>query len=134
MPAACSLSGKLSIRKASMTISCVADAVAPKSAAANTTYHGARAGSEKASSTIETISRSCENKSEPQPGGEAEEEHDQHARLEIDRERIGESRASGRGVGRRGHLGQLLSNRCEDTSLAARLRQKVIGRSLTGRR
>src|SRR6516225_6985907 len=65
MPAACWLSGRLSIRKASMTISCVAEAVATKSAAANTTYHGARAGSEKASSTIETISRSCENKSQP---------------------------------------------------------------------
>src|SRR6516165_5931704 len=64
MPAACWLSGRLSMRKASMTISCVAEAVATKSAAANTTYHGARAGSEKASSTIETISRSCENKSQ----------------------------------------------------------------------
>ena len=48
-----------------MTISCVAEAVATNTAAANTTYHGARAGSEKASSTMETISRSCENKSQP---------------------------------------------------------------------
>jgi hypothetical protein len=47
-----------------MTISCVAEAVATKTAAANTTYHGDSAGSQKASSTIERISSSCEKKSQ----------------------------------------------------------------------
>jgi hypothetical protein len=36
---------------------------------------------------------------ERQPGREAEEQHDQHARLEIDREHVGEARASGYAVG-----------------------------------
>ena len=53
------------MRNASMTMSCVAEAVATKTAALNTTYHGATAGSQKASSAIEMISRNCENNSQP---------------------------------------------------------------------
>src|SRR5260370_35049119 len=64
MPAGCSLSDRLSIRNASITISCVAEAVATKTAAANTTDQGDSAGSQKGSSTIDRISSSCENKSQ----------------------------------------------------------------------
>ncbi len=38
-----------------------------------------------------------------QPGREAEEQHDQHARLEIDRERVNETRPGRCGLRRRGH-------------------------------
>ncbi len=146
MPAACSLSSRLSTRKASITMSCVAEAVATRSAP-TATSQGAAAGSHRPRNTIAAISRICENTSQPrrrpsqrdsmrhveridqrrpqefhrvgradqreQPDGaeidaglahphqqrragqrqrqarrEAEEQNDQHARLEIDRERL----------------------------------------------
>jgi hypothetical protein len=64
MPAACSLSGRLSTRNASTTMSCVDDAAATSSApsAANS---GERAGSVRASSRIVPISSNWENKSQP---------------------------------------------------------------------
>ena len=65
MPAACSLSGRLSMRNASMTMSWVAEAVATKSAAPNGRYQTTAAGLQKASRTIAAISRSCENTSQP---------------------------------------------------------------------
>jgi hypothetical protein len=40
---------------------------------------------------------------ERQSGGEAEEQYDEHARLQIDRERVGKARAGRRGFGRDGH-------------------------------
>ena len=146
MPAACSLSGRLSTRKASTTMSCVEDIVATSSAP-SATNSGERAGSVSASSRIAPISSSCENTSQPrrrpkrareerhmqridqrrpqefqrvgradqreqpdgaeidaglahphqqrrsrqrqrQPGGKAEQQHDQHARLQIDGEAV----------------------------------------------
>ena len=157
MPAACSLSGRLSTRKASTTMSCVEDVVATNSAA-RATNSGERAGSVNASSRIAAISSNCENTSQPrrrpkarvnngtcsastsgahrnfkrvgradqreqadgaeidagfahphqqrrsrqrqrQAGGEAEQQHDQHARLQID----GEAVAPGGGGLRCGH-------------------------------
>ena len=64
MPAACSLSGRLSTLKASTTMSCVDD-VAATSSAPSATNSGERAGSVSASSRIATIRSSCENSSQP---------------------------------------------------------------------
>src|SRR5437764_1015212 len=64
MPAACSFSGRLSTRNASITMSCVADAVATMSAATMRSP-GPSFGSQNASSAIATISRICENTSQP---------------------------------------------------------------------
>ena len=64
MPAACSFSGRLSTRKASTTMSCVAEAVATSSAP-SATSPGAAAGSQKPRNTIAAISRSCVNTSQP---------------------------------------------------------------------
>ena len=64
MPAACSLSGRLSTRNASTTMSCVEDMVATNSAA-SATNHGERAGSVSASSRIAAIKNNCENNSQP---------------------------------------------------------------------
>ena len=64
MPAACSLSSRLSTRKASITMSCVAEAVATSSAP-TATSHGAAAGSQRPRNTIAAISRNCENTSQP---------------------------------------------------------------------
>ena len=52
------------MRNASMTMSCVADAVATSSAP-NATSHGALAGLQKARNTMAAISSSCENTSQP---------------------------------------------------------------------
>src|SRR6201987_1328245 len=128
MPAACSLSGRLSTRNASTTMSWVEEAGATRSAA-SATKGGERAGSVIASSRIVAISSSCENRSQPRrrpnafvnngtcsastngahknfrevgaglahpdherrarqcqrkAGGKAEEQDDQHTRLEVD--------------------------------------------------
>ncbi|MGY3620392.1 hypothetical protein ACVJGD_006588 [Bradyrhizobium sp. USDA 10063] len=64
MPAACSLSGRLSTRKASTTMSCVEEVVATRSAA-RAANQGERAGSAIASTRIVVISNSCENNSQP---------------------------------------------------------------------
>ena len=76
MPAACSLSGRLSTRNASTTISCVDD-VAATSSAPSATNSGERAGSVSASSRIATISSSCENTSQPRrrPNRAREQRH-----------------------------------------------------------
>ena len=186
MPAACSLSGRLSMRKASITMSCVAEAVATSSAP-SATSHGDAAGSQKAEENdrrdqqelrknqpaappaeqrrqhrhveriddrrpqeLDGVGRADEREQadgaeidarfphpdqqrragqrKRQPGGEAEEQHDQHARLEIDRERVGEARAGAARCRASRSSAQLSLNRRADTSL--RLRPKVIGRSL----
>ena len=64
MPAACSFSGRLSTRKASTTMSCVADAVATSSAPSATSA-GATAGLQEPRNTIAAISRICVNTSQP---------------------------------------------------------------------
>ena len=64
MPAACSLSGRLSTRNASTTMSWVDD-IAATSSAPSATNSGERAGSVSASSRIAPISSSCENTSQP---------------------------------------------------------------------
>ena len=64
MPAACSLSGRLSTRKASTTISWVEDMVATNSAP-SATNRGDLAGSVRASSRIAAMSSNCENTSQP---------------------------------------------------------------------
>ena len=64
MPAACSEGSRLSTRNASITISCVADAVATRSAP-NATSHGDAAGLQKARNTIAAISRICDSTSQP---------------------------------------------------------------------
>ncbi len=64
MPAACSLSSRLSTRNASITMSWVADAVATSSAP-SATSPGADAGSVRPRNTIATISSTCENTSQP---------------------------------------------------------------------
>ena len=161
MPAACSLSSRLSMRKASMTMSCVAEAVATSSAP-TATHHGSShriaEGQEcdrrdqqelgkhepaapsaeqrrqhrhveriddRRPQELDGVGRADERKQpdgaevdarfphpdqqrragqrQRQPGREAEEQHDQHARLEIDRERVSETRPGRCGVGRRGH-------------------------------
>ncbi|CEG10660.1 hypothetical protein BN961_04101 [Afipia felis] len=58
MPAACSFSGRLSTRKASITMSCVAEAAATNSAASATP--SGLVGSLSASSTMATISSNWE--------------------------------------------------------------------------
>src|ERR1700755_430562 len=63
MPAACSFSGKLSTRKASTTMSCVAEAVATSSAP-KATKPGATAGLQEPRKTIAAISRICVNNSQ----------------------------------------------------------------------
>ncbi len=64
MPAACSLSGRLSTRKASTTMSCVED-IAATNSAPSATNNGERAGSVSARSRIATISSNCEHTSQP---------------------------------------------------------------------
>src|SRR5581483_951824 len=64
MPAACSLSGRLSTRKASTTMSWVED-VAATSSAATATNSGELAGSAVASKRIAAIKSSCDNNSQP---------------------------------------------------------------------
>src|SRR6476646_6713203 len=64
MPADCSSAGRYSTRKASMTMSWVADAVATISAA-KATSQGALAGSWEPSSRIAAISRICATTSQP---------------------------------------------------------------------
>ena len=64
MPAACSFSGRLSTRNASITISCVAEAVATSNAP-SATINGERAGSVRASSRIAAINSSCVSTSRP---------------------------------------------------------------------
>ena len=64
MPAACSFGRSVSTRNASITMSCVAEAVATMSAP-NATSHGALAGSVNARNAVAAISRSCENTSQP---------------------------------------------------------------------
>ena len=63
MPAACSFSGRLSTRKASTTMSWVAEAVATASAAI-ATMKAETAGSHKPRNTIAAISQACENNSQ----------------------------------------------------------------------
>jgi len=53
------------MRKASMTMSCVADAVATMSAAPKTTYQESFAGSQNPSRAIAAIIVSCEHTSQP---------------------------------------------------------------------
>ena len=64
MPAACSLSGRLSTRNASTTMSWVDD-IAATNSAPSATNSGERAGSVSARSTIDTISSNCEHTSQP---------------------------------------------------------------------
>ena len=64
MPAACSLSLRLSTRKASTTMSCVADAVATRSAPSATISADAD-GSQRPRKTIAAISKSCDSNSQP---------------------------------------------------------------------
>ena len=64
MPAACSLSSRLSTRKASITMSWVAEAVATRSAP-TATSQGAAAGSHSPRNTIAAISSTCEKMSQP---------------------------------------------------------------------
>ena len=80
MPAACSLSLKLSTRKASTTMSCVAEAVATRSAPNATTKAGPD-GSQSAKKTIAAINKNCESRSQPR-------------RRPNSRDRIGTSSAS----------------------------------------
>ncbi len=64
MPAACSEGSRLSTRNASITMSCVAEAVATRSAP-NATSQGDAAGLQKARNTIAAISNSCDSTSQP---------------------------------------------------------------------
>ena len=64
MPAACSLSGRLSTRNASTTMSWVDD-IAATASAPSATSNGDRDGSVSASSRIAMIKSSCENTSQP---------------------------------------------------------------------
>ena len=81
MPAACSLSGRLSTRNASTTMSWVDDIAATRTAP-SATNSGERAGSVSASSRIETISSSCEHTSQPRrrPKSAREQRHMQRIR------------------------------------------------------
>jgi hypothetical protein len=64
MPAACSFSGRLSTRNASITMSWVADAVATRMAATIAST-GPLLGSQTLRIAIAAISISCENTSQP---------------------------------------------------------------------
>src|ERR1700733_1776137 len=64
MPAACSLSFRLSTRKASTTMSCVAEAVATNSAPM-ATANADCAGSQAPRKTIAAMSQNCESRSQP---------------------------------------------------------------------
>ena len=64
MPAACSLSSRLSTRNASTMMSWVAEAVATRSAPKATT-NGDSAGSQNPRKTIAAISKNCDSKSQP---------------------------------------------------------------------
>ena len=65
MPAACSLSSRLSTRNASMTMSWVAEVAATTSAAIATTSGETENGSHRPSKTIAAMSTICENTSQP---------------------------------------------------------------------
>ena len=80
MPAACSFSGRLSTRKASTTMSCVAEAVATISAP-SAIIAGAATGSHDAEQDDRRDQRNCVNISQPR-------------RRPSQRDRIGTSKAS----------------------------------------